>query len=95
MFQSTPIALVERDVSALKARLDALQASGVADVEAHLQRLSASFGVAACPDDALNMQTLLALADHALFRAKGMGRNSILAAGDAALPQKAARGAPD
>ena len=37
LFQSTPIALVERDVSALKAHLDALQAAGVADIEAHLQ----------------------------------------------------------
>ena len=37
LFQSTPIALVEHDVSALKARLDALQDSGVADIEAHLQ----------------------------------------------------------
>jgi diguanylate cyclase (GGDEF)-like protein/PAS domain S-box-containing protein len=48
-------------------------------------RLSASFGVAACPDDASNMQALLALADQALFRAKGMGRNRILAAGGAAV----------
>ena len=37
LFQSTPIALIERDVSALKARLDALQDGGVADIEAHLQ----------------------------------------------------------
>jgi len=44
-------------------------------------RLSASFGVAAYPHDASNMHTLLALADQALFRAKGMGRNTILAAG--------------
>ncbi len=58
-------------------------------------RLSASFGVAACPDDASNMQTLLALADQALFRAKGMGRNRILAASGAAVPQKVASGAPD
>jgi len=37
LFRSTPIALVERDVSALKSRLDALRASGVADIEAYLQ----------------------------------------------------------
>jgi diguanylate cyclase (GGDEF)-like protein/PAS domain S-box-containing protein len=48
-------------------------------------RLSASFGVAACPDDASNVRTLLALADQALFRAKGMGRNRILAAGGATV----------
>jgi len=37
LFQSTPIALVERDVSVLKAHLDALQAGGVTDIEAHLE----------------------------------------------------------
>lgn len=37
LFESTPIALVERDVSALKAHLEALQAAGVADVEAYLR----------------------------------------------------------
>jgi len=58
-------------------------------------RLSASFGVAAWPDDASDMQTLLALADQALFRAKQMGRNRILAAGGAALPQKVESGTPD
>ena len=43
-------------------------------------RLSASSGVAAYPDDAADMQALLALADQALFKAKRMGRNTILAA---------------
>src|SRR5574341_413600 len=33
LFQSTPIALVERDVSAVKAQLDLLQAAGVTDIE--------------------------------------------------------------
>ena len=51
-------------------------------------RVSASAGVAAYPDDAPDMQALLALADQALFRAKGMGRNAILAAGAAAVPRR-------
>jgi diguanylate cyclase (GGDEF)-like protein/PAS domain S-box-containing protein len=37
LFQSTPIALVERDVSALKAHLDDLQAAGVGDLDAYLR----------------------------------------------------------
>ncbi len=44
-------------------------------------RLSASCGVAAYPDDAPDMQALLGLADQALFRAKSMGRNTVVAAG--------------
>lgn len=44
-------------------------------------RLTASFGVAAYPDDAADMKTLLAVADQALFDAKGLGRNRIIAAG--------------
>jgi len=37
LFESTPIALVERDASVLKAHLQALQATGVADFEAYLR----------------------------------------------------------
>jgi diguanylate cyclase (GGDEF)-like protein/PAS domain S-box-containing protein len=55
--------------------------------------LSASFGVAAYPDDASTMQTLLALADQALFTAKAMGRDTILAAGPTLRPEKVASGA--
>jgi len=57
--------------------------------------LSASFGVAAYPDDAANMQALLALADQALFSAKAMGRNTIIAAGAVAFSEKVTSGAPD
>jgi diguanylate cyclase (GGDEF)-like protein/PAS domain S-box-containing protein len=38
LFQSTPIALVERDVSALKQHIDALRKSGVGDLDAYLQQ---------------------------------------------------------
>ena len=44
----------------------------------HAVSLSASFGVATYPDDASNMEALLALADQALFAAKGMGRNAVV-----------------
>jgi diguanylate cyclase (GGDEF)-like protein/PAS domain S-box-containing protein len=37
LFQSTPIALVERDATALEAHLQALHAGGVADIDAHLR----------------------------------------------------------
>ena len=37
LFRSTPIALVERDVSALKTHIDELQAAGVDDLDRYLQ----------------------------------------------------------
>jgi diguanylate cyclase (GGDEF)-like protein/PAS domain S-box-containing protein len=40
-------------------------------------RLSASFGVATYPDDAQDLETLLALGDQALFSVKGTGRGGI------------------
>src|SRR5262249_22760992 len=46
-------------------------------------RLAASFGVATYPDDARDLQQLLALGDQALFRVKDGGRDGIAAAGAA------------
>jgi diguanylate cyclase (GGDEF)-like protein len=43
-------------------------------------RLTASFGVATYPDDAPDLEGLLALGDHALFAAKRSGRDGIAAA---------------
>jgi diguanylate cyclase (GGDEF)-like protein/PAS domain S-box-containing protein len=43
-------------------------------------RLTASFGVASYPDDAGDLETLLALADQALFSAKDRGRDRVAAA---------------
>jgi diguanylate cyclase (GGDEF)-like protein/PAS domain S-box-containing protein len=40
LFQSTPIALVERDVSALKTHIDTLRADGVEDLDAYLREHS-------------------------------------------------------
>jgi diguanylate cyclase (GGDEF)-like protein/PAS domain S-box-containing protein len=39
--------------------------------------ISASFGLATCPEDATDVKGLLAEADRALFYAKGRGRNAI------------------
>jgi len=39
--------------------------------------ISASFGLATCPEDATDLNGLLAEADRALFEAKGRGRNAI------------------
>ena len=44
-------------------------------------RLAASFGVATYPDDARDLETLLALGDQALFSAKHRGRDGIASAG--------------
>jgi len=47
----------------------------------HAVRLSASLGVATYPEDAADMESLLAAADQALFDAKAQGRNTIAVAG--------------
>jgi diguanylate cyclase (GGDEF)-like protein len=39
--------------------------------------ISASFGLATCPEDATDVDGLLAEADRALFDAKGRGRNGV------------------
>jgi len=44
-------------------------------------RLAASFGVATYPDDARDLESLLAMGDQALFAAKRSGRDGIIAAG--------------
>jgi diguanylate cyclase (GGDEF)-like protein/PAS domain S-box-containing protein len=45
-------------------------------------RLAASFGVATFPDDAGDLEGLLALGDQALFAVKRSGRDGIIAAGE-------------
>jgi diguanylate cyclase (GGDEF)-like protein len=49
-------------------------------------RITASFGVATLPDDALDTDALLRLADRALYAAKQRGRNRVEAASSAAAP---------
>jgi diguanylate cyclase (GGDEF)-like protein len=52
-------------------------------------RITASFGVATLPDDALDTDALLRLADRALYAAKQRGRNRVEAASAAAAPPTA------
>jgi diguanylate cyclase len=53
--------------------LEALRASGDTSSEAHI---ATSIGIALCPDDAADRQSLLSHADTALYRAKTEGRNT-------------------
>ena len=52
-------------------------------------RITASFGVATLPDDALDTDALLRLADRALYAAKQRGRDRVEAASAAAAPPAA------
>ena len=47
--------------------------------------MTASFGVAAFPEDALDGETLLRLADRALYAAKQSGRDRVEATSSAGL----------
>ena len=57
----------------LRARIEGLS-------EAHGIKISASFGVAAAPDNASKTGKLVAMADAALYEAKKAGRNRVVAA---------------
>ena len=58
-------------------------------------RITASFGVAALPDDAHDTDALLRLADRALYAAKQRGRNRVEAASSAAAAPAAAETVAD
>jgi diguanylate cyclase (GGDEF)-like protein len=49
--------------------------------------ISASFGIASCPEDARDAISLLELADSALFRAKEHGKDAVMLAEPATLPE--------
>ncbi len=55
-------------------------------------RLAASFGVATYPDDARDLEGLLALGDQALFAVKRRGRDGVAAAGEREPPERASEG---
>ncbi|WKB55866.1 diguanylate cyclase [Eleftheria terrae] len=58
--------------------------------------VSASFGVASCPEDATEAQPLLQRADQALYRAKREGRSRVVLAGrDGGPPAPFAEGPPE
>ena len=63
----------EEDTRQVVGRVEALLANLSADGEAWATDLSASFGCAACPEDASDAQTLFRLADEALYEAKRNG----------------------
>jgi diguanylate cyclase (GGDEF)-like protein/PAS domain S-box-containing protein len=48
--------------------------------QGHAVRLTASFGVATCPDDAADLEGLMTLADQAVFGIKATGKNAVGAA---------------
>jgi len=72
--ESTALAIAERIRSRTESTLISL-APGVTD------RLSVSIGIACAPLQAQDRITLLRLADEALYRAKGDGRNRVVFAG--------------
>ena len=49
------------------------------------RRISASFGIAVHPDDADDPETLMRMADRALYAAKGAGRDRVEAVARPAL----------
>ena len=54
-----------------------------------LRGVTASLGVALCPDHATDAQALLRVADHALYEAKGAGRNQVRVFGGLSKQRKA------
>jgi diguanylate cyclase (GGDEF)-like protein len=60
-----------RELQARILRTDYLAAEGLN------VKISASFGLATCPEDATDVTGLLSEADRALFDAKARGRNAI------------------
>ena len=78
------VVFVDAQATGLVERLDALRARvAVTDLRpcggGQPVRISISVGVASWPADAADVQAALALADERLYRAKGAGRNRVVA----------------
>ena len=58
------------------------------------REITASFGVATFPDDALDGETLMRLSDRALYAAKQNGRDRVEATSSAGLGLRGERRAP-
>jgi diguanylate cyclase (GGDEF)-like protein len=71
-----PEANNEADIRAIAERLrDAARAS--IDIDGNETKLTISIGFAVYPDDADSAETLMSVADHTMFHAKGVGRNNV------------------
>jgi diguanylate cyclase (GGDEF)-like protein len=56
----------------------AIAGLSLSQAEKHLGPITASFGIALFPDHAGDADTLLRVADVALYAAKGAGRNRVI-----------------
>jgi diguanylate cyclase (GGDEF)-like protein/PAS domain S-box-containing protein len=86
------VVLPERGREAAVATAEAIKAkmleTAYLSVTGRSVRLSASFGIATYPDDAQDLQGLLALGDQALFSVKRAGRGGIASAGARRRPAR-------
>jgi diguanylate cyclase (GGDEF)-like protein len=53
--------------------------STVMELSGHRVQITLSAGVAVYPEDGLTADTVINVADHALYRAKSAGRNRVIA----------------
>ena len=88
MLPDTDRAGAMRVAEHLRAAMHTVKPPGVT------REISASFGVATFPDDALDGETLMRLADRALYAAKQNGRDRVEVTSSAGLGLRRERPAP-
>lgn len=77
----------QSDACARAERLrDAIRATEFRHAGSAIDRVTASFGVASYPDDALEPDSLVEFADQAMYQAKAAGRDRVVRAGAAPAP---------